>query len=122
MDQPGQEQIGETFLLVNATLAEDVSSANGSDVWESMVLQSADMRALIVTLQFTLCMTAFQAYHMEINATQPLRIPPEPTLTWNWNTSSPAYNTSAVLRQLGAEQSIVQISERTILDLQPRSW
>ena len=57
---------------------------------------------------------------MEIHATRPASIPPEPALFWNTATAS--YNTSAVLRQLGAGESSVSIAVRGIFDLAPRSW
>jgi len=126
MDEPGQEEIGPAYLLVNATMAENATAMDGSDVWESIVLprsRTSDAENDPMILQITLCLTALQAQEMEINATRSsVIIPPEPALVWNWNTSSPSYNSSAVLRQLGAEQSAVSISERSIFDLRPRSW
>ena len=73
-----------------------------------------------VTLQITLCMTAFEAQEMEIHATRPASIPPEPIMFWN--TVTAAYNTSAVLLQLGAGKSRFSTTERGIFDLAPRLW
>jgi len=63
----------------------------------------------------------FWAQEMEIAATRAPSIPlQEPALSWNSSTA--AYNTEAVLRQLGAGKSSVSIAQRGLFDLAPRSW
>ena len=120
MDPAGQEIIGKSWLLINVTVTNAVTTLEGSDMWESMSLVANDSTSNHVTLQITLCMTAFEAQQMEIHATRPTSIIPEPELFWN--TATAAYNTSAVLRQLGAGKSSVSTAERGIFDLAPRSW
>ena len=120
MDSAGQEIVGRSWLLINATAITTVTTLDDSDVWASISLAANDSTVANVILQITLCMTAFEAQEMEIHATRPASIPPEPALFWN--TATPSYNTSAVLRQLGAGESSVSIAERGIFDLAPRSW
>ncbi|KAK7592047.1 hypothetical protein V3481_006682 [Fusarium oxysporum f. sp. vasinfectum] len=110
---------GPSYLLINATLTNDVTNLDGSDVWESITLKP-NGTSQSVTLQFTLCMTAFGAQQLEINATRPASFPPEPTVLWN--TSTATYNTKDVLRQFGAGTSRDSTSRRGIFDLAPRSW
>ncbi|KAF5003869.1 hypothetical protein FDECE_9617 [Fusarium decemcellulare] len=85
-------------------------------LWEIIPSSSSDQ----VTLQITLCMLTFEAQEMEINATRPIPVPPEPILLWN--TSTADYNLKAILRQLGSGPSSVSTAERSIFDLAPRSW
>ncbi|KAH7153377.1 hypothetical protein EDB81DRAFT_931852 [Dactylonectria macrodidyma] len=121
MEREGQEQLGGTYLLINATMVDAVTELDGSDVWESMTLKPVGTSVYEgVSLQFTLCMTAFAAQDMDIEATRPALITPEPALLWNTLTAT--YDAEAVLRQLGANTSSVPIAERGIFDLASRSW
>ncbi|KAI3567769.1 hypothetical protein IWW34DRAFT_796858 [Fusarium oxysporum f. sp. albedinis] len=112
-------QLGRSYLLINATLTNYVTNLDGSDVWESITLKANDT-SQSVNLQFTLCMTAFSAQDLEINATRPASFPPEPTVLWN--TSTATYNSKDVLRQFGAGTSRDSTARRGIFDLAPRSW
>lgn len=120
MEPKGQEELGPTYLLINATMTESVTDLEGSDVWETLSLQAEDSTSDNVSLQLTVCMTAFEAQEMEIHATRQAPVPPEPALTWN--TTTAAYKTETVLRQLGAGTPSVSIAERGVFDLEPRSW
>ncbi|KAJ3545817.1 hypothetical protein NM208_g2324 [Fusarium decemcellulare] len=119
MEPKGQEKLGDSYLLINATMEEAITDFDGSDVWEHIVLIAEDQSATVI-LQVTLCMTAFEAQEIEINATRSAPIISEPALLWN--TSTATYDTRAVLRQLGAGASSVQTAERGIFDLATRSW
>uniref|UniRef100_A0A8H7N8Z7 Uncharacterized protein n=1 Tax=Bionectria ochroleuca TaxID=29856 RepID=A0A8H7N8Z7_BIOOC len=100
-------------------MSDAVTNIDGSDVWKSMIIEANDTSES-VSLQFTLCMTAFEAQEMNINATRATSFPPEPDLLWN--TSTGIYETKEVLRQLGAGTSSESTAERGIFDLAPRSW
>ncbi|KAJ4018869.1 hypothetical protein NW761_014939 [Fusarium oxysporum] len=65
-------------------------------------------------------MTTFKAQELEINATRPASFPPEPAVFWN--TSTATYDTTDVLRQLGARASSDSTARLGIFDLVPRSW
>ncbi|KAF2026620.1 hypothetical protein EK21DRAFT_115674 [Setomelanomma holmii] len=118
MDPMGQEEAGETYLLINATLKETITDFDDSDVWETLSLTSSDYTpTLHVTAQLTLCMAAFEAQDMKIHASRRLPVTHEPVLAWD--TTTGAYNTTNVLRQLGTSSSL---QERGIFQLAPRSW
>ncbi|KAK1753754.1 hypothetical protein QBC47DRAFT_47656 [Echria macrotheca] len=121
MDPDGRGDLRDeyeyTYILINATMSEYVTTLDGSDVWQTLSLQAVDYDKDKVTLQITLCMTAIEGQEMEIEATRPTPIPPEPILSWN--TSVYAYDAAAVLRQLGAGPS--SPAERGILALTRRS-
>ncbi|KAJ9419390.1 hypothetical protein FOXG_19701 [Fusarium oxysporum f. sp. lycopersici 4287] len=120
MDSKGFQVVpGPSYLLINATLTNYVTNLDGSDVWESITLKANDTSESL-SLQFTLCMTAFKAQQLEINATRPASFPPEPTVLWN--TSTATYNTKDVLRQFGAGTSRDSTARRGIFDLASRSW
>lgn len=114
--QDGQEKLGTSFLLLNATETEAVEGTDGSDVWETVSLHNRDYN-FNKNFQITLCMTAFQAQNMEIHATRAPPIAPEPALIWNKSTRG--YVTEAIQQQLGASKST---TERGIFDLAPTSW
>ena len=101
MEPKGQEELGYSYLVINATLTESVTNLDGSDVWESLSLQANDSTIHHASLQLTLCMTASEAQEMEIHATRLASVPAELALTWN--TSTAAYSTETILRQLGGE-------------------
>lgn len=123
MDPKGKE-IGISYLLINATMKEAVTTFDGSDVWTSISLTANDSANFHADLQITLCMTAFEAQEMNIHATRSVPIPPEPALTWD--TVTTAYNTSAVQRQLGGgttyRSARFSAAERGIFDLATQSW
>ncbi|KAF5705173.1 hypothetical protein FMUND_12196 [Fusarium mundagurra] len=114
MEPKDKRQPGDSYLLVNATLIEYLTDLDSSDLWEP--LQWSDS-VTPVYLQFTFCMTAYQAQRMEVSATRSTPIVPEPSL--HWNTSTSEWSTKAVLRQLGAGAST---AERGIFNLASRSW
>lgn len=93
---------------------------DGSDLWQSLVLAANDSATTSITVQLTMCMVAFEAQDMEIQAIRPTPVTPEPELIWN--TYRAIYDTGTVLRQLGADGSRVSIEERGISKLEPRSW
>ncbi|KAJ9616896.1 hypothetical protein H2200_000616 [Cladophialophora chaetospira] len=112
-----------SFLLVNATRREGLTDLDDSDLWEHWTVTSNDTEPesdIHASLQFTLCMTAFEAQELEIDATRPPLIIPEAAPTWNALTGS--YETRDVQRQLGAGNSSASASERGIFDLAPRRW
>ncbi|EXL65770.1 hypothetical protein FOPG_18024 [Fusarium oxysporum f. sp. conglutinans race 2 54008] len=120
MEPKGTEEVGNSYLLINATITDYVTDLDGSGVWESITIEANNDTSLSVSLQFTLCMTAFEAQEMEIKATRPASFPPEPAVLWN--TSTATYDTKDVLRQLDAGTSSDSTVERGIFDLAPRSW
>ncbi|KAJ8118419.1 hypothetical protein OPT61_g612 [Boeremia exigua] len=113
----GQEEIGKSYIIVNATLADAVTTLDESDVWVSTTLSANDSSTHVVTVQITLCMTAFDALELELHATRRIPILPEPRISWD--ISKGAYDTKAVLQQLGADRSP---EERGLFKLEPRSW
>lgn len=117
MSTEGQEEVGRSYLIINATLAEGVTTMDGSDVWESVTLQANDSRQATVTVQVTLCLTAFDAQELEINATRSLPIQPEPNIAWS--IPDAAYDTAAVLQQLDPSRPTY---DRGLFSLAPRSW
>ncbi|KAH7303385.1 hypothetical protein B0I35DRAFT_485198 [Stachybotrys elegans] len=119
MDPKGNEELGDSYLVINATMSDAVMNMDGSDVWKSVTIQANDTSES-VSLQITLCMTAFEAQEMKINATRPSSFSPEPGILWN--TSTGTYRTKEVLRQLGAGTSSDSTAGRGIFDLAPRSW
>ncbi|KAH7459081.1 hypothetical protein FOMA001_g20304 [Fusarium oxysporum f. sp. matthiolae] len=132
MEPEGKEELGESYLLINATRTETVTDLDDSDVWVSMTLEDSysfdggsgdeeeEDEKESMTIQFTLCMTAFEAQEMEIDATRPVSFPPEPTILWDTSTAS--YDIKDVQRQLGAGISRDSTTDRGIFDLAPRSW
>ncbi|KAF5232334.1 hypothetical protein FOXYS1_15801 [Fusarium oxysporum] len=132
MEPEGKEELGESYLLINATRTETVTDLDDSDVWVSMTLEDSysfdggsgdeeeEDEKESMTIQFTLCMTAFEAQEMEIDATRPVSFPPEPTILWDTSTAS--YDIRDVQRQLGAGISRGSTTDRGIFDLAPRSW
>ncbi|KAF5612806.1 hypothetical protein F25303_14315 [Fusarium sp. NRRL 25303] len=119
MQSRREKETGDSYLIVNATLVEAVGDLDDSDVWESVTrLDSSGI--VSVRLQITLCMTAFQAQRMIVNATRSTSIPPEPSLIWD--ASKTSWNTEAVLQQLGALRPNSTTVERGIFDLSPSSW
>jgi hypothetical protein len=120
MNPTGQGEPGYSYILVNATMNEYVTTLDNSDVWESMTLRANDSEKHTVSLQLTLCLSTFEAQELNIHATRHASVVREPTLSWNISTA--AYNTEAVLRQLGADVSSIDNSERGIFNLAPRSW
>ncbi|KAH9218060.1 hypothetical protein DL95DRAFT_406082 [Leptodontidium sp. 2 PMI_412] len=119
MDPPGLEELGKSYLLINATSTSSVTTLDSSDVWTNLVLQATDDSTNSVTLQFTLCMTAFSAQELLINATRPDTALSEPALTWNTTTAT--WNTSSVQQQLGSNPDL-SITDRGLFALQPRVW
>jgi len=119
MDAKGNETLGPAYLLINATMNDTVTDMDDSDLWESISIKASDMDER-VSLQFTVCLTAFEPQELEIHATRPSLITPEPALSWD--TSTGTYKTGAILRQLGAGESNSTTSNRAIFNLAPRSW
>ncbi|KAH7069853.1 hypothetical protein BKA63DRAFT_519672 [Paraphoma chrysanthemicola] len=118
MSTAGKEQVGQSYLIVNATLAEAVTTMDGSDVWETVTLQANDSsKATVVTVQVTLCLTAFDAQELDIHATRSLPAHPEPTISWS--IPDAAYDTTEILQQLDPIRSA---ESRGLFTLAPRSW
>jgi hypothetical protein len=112
----GRREPGISYLLINATLKKDVTDSDGSDLWKSISLEPIDYPGDSVALQLTLCMTASEAQDLEIDATRPIPVPPEPVLTWD--TSTATFHAGEVLSQLGTGTS----TNRGLFALAPRSW
>lgn len=81
MNPSGEEDLGHSFILINATMTEDVTTLDSADVWDSVSLPANDSATGHVTAQLTLCMLAFEAQDMEVHAARPASAPPEPELT-----------------------------------------
>tara|TARA_R110002003_G_scaffold59_28_gene5402 strand:- start:1120 stop:2043 length:924 start_codon:yes stop_codon:yes gene_type:complete len=117
MSTAGEEEVGQSYIIVNATLAEAVTTVDGSDVWESLTLQANDSSKRTVAVQVTLCLTAFDAQELDIHATRSPPIQPEPTITWS--IPDAAYDTAAVLQQLDYSKPP---ASRGLFNVATRSW
>jgi hypothetical protein len=112
MDPKDQEQRGDSYIIINATMTEAVTDLDGFDVWEYVSLQANDATrgwSNHVDLQITLCMTTFQAQELELKATRSESNTREPDLSWNKTNG-------------GAMLSNDTKAGRGIFDLFPRSW
>jgi hypothetical protein len=74
-----KNDLGEFFIIINATLAEAVGDLNNSDVWKSIILSDSTL-VITALLQVTLYMTSFESQRLEVNATRTTSIPPEPSI------------------------------------------
>ncbi|KAF5243251.1 hypothetical protein FANTH_8260 [Fusarium anthophilum] len=129
MQPEGQEELGNSYLLLNATMANAVTGLDTSDVWTSIILkdkyiyngtaQGRNSNSSVV-IQFTLCMTAFEGQEMEVDVMRPETFSPEPLM--RWNTSSASYDIREVQNQLGVGLPRNSTANRGIFDLKPRSW
>ncbi|RGP70198.1 hypothetical protein FSPOR_4098 [Fusarium sporotrichioides] len=117
MQSDQKKALGGSYLIINATVLENLGEVDDSDVWTS-ITRSTSYNS--VRLQLTLCMTTFQAQRMEINATRTTPIHPEPSLLWD--ASKAKWNTKDIMQQLGAVVPEIPAAERGIFELAPRSW
>ncbi|KAI1047608.1 hypothetical protein LB505_012691 [Fusarium chuoi] len=129
MQSESKEELGMSYLLLNATVADAVTDLDGSDAWASLTLPNSDIDngnsqdtsgKDSVVVQFTLCMTAFEGQEMEVDVTRPETFVPEPTM--HWDTASASYDIREVQQQLGASLPRYSTTKRGIFDLTPRSW
>jgi hypothetical protein len=129
MQSEGKEELGNSYLLLNATVANAVTDLDDSDTWASITLQDSyiyngnsheSSGNDSVVIQFTLCMTAFEGQEMEVDVTRHETFAPEPTM--HWDTSSASYDIREVQQQLGAVLPRHSTAKRGIFDLTPRSW
>jgi hypothetical protein len=114
------EDPGPTYMLINATMDDAVTTLDNSDVWESMTLRANDSSIFTISAQVTVCMTTFEAQDLEIHATRAAKTYQEPRSSWD--TSKASFNTEAILHQLGAGGPSISNTERGIFNLTPRSW
>jgi hypothetical protein len=102
-----------SFLIIDGTWTEMSTSTEDSDVWQSLTLANNSVSETeSMTVQVTLCMTAFTAREMKIPASRQTSFPPEPTLSWEVNEAT--WAADDVLRQLDTSRST---EERGIFDL-----
>jgi hypothetical protein len=113
-----------TYLIINGTYTAKATDMEDSDVWQSLTLTNTSSKDIgyvwpteTVTVQVTLCMTAFTAREMKIPAIRQTSFPAEPTLSWDVGKGN--WAADDVMRQLDTGLSV---QERGLFDLELWSY
>ncbi|KAF4447978.1 hypothetical protein F53441_8569 [Fusarium austroafricanum] len=101
MQSSHKKQLGNSYVIVNATLLDAMGDFDDSSLWEPITRSDS-------------------AQKMEVNATRTTPILPEPSLPWDASTAT--WNTNSVLQQLGGVTPEIPTTDRGVFDLAPRSW